>query len=219
MNIRSLHTLSKAFVFFVFFLAFALAPAPGKAGNNHIAEVTRIQGGVIAESLNNSRALSLSSKVYDREKIITGKGARIELKLQDGAVLTLGGDTVFSFEEYRFSQEKSVGRAMMKMLAGAFRFVTGDLMKQSKARLQVDTPLGTIGVRGTDFWGGYFEEDRIGVIMLSGKGVTVANKGGIVTLKNPGEGTFLTSDKVKPTAPGPWKEGTLNKAVKSITFD
>src|SRR5580693_409694 len=82
------------------------------------------------------------------------------------------------------------------------------------AKVQIGTPVGAIGLRGTTVWGGPID-NGYGVIVLSGE-VTVTGRKGTVTLKQ-GQGTMLFNDG-KPQRAAAWPAGRMKRAVASITF-
>jgi hypothetical protein len=82
------------------------------------------------------------------------------------------------------------------------------------AKVEIRTPVGVIGVRGTTVWGGPID-NGYGVIVLSGE-VTVTGRRGTVTLKQ-GQGTMLFGDS-KPQRAAAWPAGRMKRAVASITF-
>jgi hypothetical protein len=82
------------------------------------------------------------------------------------------------------------------------------------AKVQIRTPVGAIGVRGTTVWGGPID-NGYGVIVLNGE-VTVTGRRGTVTLKQ-GQGTMLFGNG-KPQRAAAWPAGRMKRAVASITF-
>ena len=106
---------------------------------------------------------------------------------------------------------------MFELAKGAFRAVTGFMTKRPH-RFEVKTGLATIGVRGTDFWGGFgLTENGLDVVMLSGKGVYVTNnQGETVELSSSGLGTTVMAASA-PTTPKKWDDEKVAKAVSTIT--
>src|ERR1700719_2985513 len=93
-------------------------------------------------------------------------------------------------------------------------YVGGQIEGVNGAKVQIRTPVGAIGVRGTTVWGGPIDKGY-GVIVLSGE-VTVTGRRGTVTLKQ-GQGTMLFGDG-KPQRVAAWPAGRMKRAVASITF-
>jgi hypothetical protein len=104
----------------------------------------------------------------------------------------------------------------MRLISGAFRMVTGAITKVSGSRgLQVSTPIATIGVRGTDFWGDQGTES-LAVGLLSEGLVVITSPGGDVTLSEPLTWTEILSPGATPTPPRPMSPQKLEEAAGSV---
>ena len=175
-------------------------------GAEPLGTVARQQGQAEVESPQ-PRELSVGAQVADADVVVTGEGARLLFTMADGTALTLGEHSRFAFSPALLDG----GTAPLQLLGGAFRLTT------ENKQLEVVTPMGVIGIRGTDFWGGFLDTDDFGVFLFSGKPVTVRNDYGQVELA-PGQGTNLAPGKA-PTPPGAWGDGRLQRAKDTVTFD
>ena len=106
----------------------------------------------------------------------------------------------------------------MELVQGVLLGVTGSLAKLRDDGMTVRTPVATIGIRGTTFWGGQ-EPDLLGVVMLEGTAVTVTTAGGTVELTEPNSGTNVTDPAIAPTPPGTWAPERLAAARRSVSFE
>ncbi len=84
------------------------------------------------------------------DKIITKEGSRIQAILKDNTVVTIGQNSIFVFDAYRFG-DKDDSRVNMHIERGFFRSVTGKIGKLAPKRFNIKTVSTTIGIRGTDF--------------------------------------------------------------------
>ena len=153
------------------------------------------------------------------DEIHTGKDARAQLRFADGTITTLGGDTAFVIKQFAWENKaEKPSNAAFVLLTGAFRTVTGKIMEASGSRFGVDTPVGTIGIRGTDFWGGYLDGNSVDVLLISGEhAVEVSNTTGKVLLEKPGQGVTLKSNQ-SALAVKTWPATKVNRAVATITW-
>lgn len=201
-------------VFVVCVLAFAgLARAAGD--EDVVGEVVRIQGAAIAMQDALPRPLKVGTKVLAGDVISTGKGARVEVKMVDDAVLTLGEKTIFVVMEYLAGGAEP--NAAMRLLQGAFSAASGKMMQQANAGFRVETDAATIGVRGTTFWGGALD-GVFEVALLAGKSITVETRAGRVVLDEIGEGTAIRGAGVAPTAPKLWAAEKVTRAKATVAF-
>ncbi len=183
-----------------------------------VGQVSSIKGTVELERKANKITPVEGTKICKGDKFTTAQGSVAELKLRDGTKLTVGRDSQLVIREYKIYR-KQPNVALFDLLQGAFRSITGSITKRPH-KFEVKTAVATIGVRGTDFWGGYgvTPDGALDVIMLSGKGIYVKNDAGQVELDKAGLGTTIKADgtlgEVKV-----WPEAKVNKAVATITPD
>ncbi|MFC4297623.1 FecR domain-containing protein [Castellaniella hirudinis] len=104
------------------------------------------------ESGQAGRALSKGAEVFDQDRIDTAQGARAQLRFSDGGLVSLLPETTFSVEEYRLGDAGGEdGSLVFGLLRGGLRTVTGAIGKSKHDNYQLKTPVGTLGIRGTEF--------------------------------------------------------------------
>lgn len=85
------------------------------------------------------------------DRILSGKEARVVVRLSEGSVVKLGENGTLRLAQIEPARE--IFRAALEVLQGAFRFTTDVAAKARKREVSVRVDMVTIGVRGTDFWG------------------------------------------------------------------
>jgi hypothetical protein len=199
-----------------FFVIFTCASTIALARPCNIGKVTSVSGHATIERYGQAFDAGTDIIVCKGDKYMTDSASVIQLTLRDGSVITVGKDSEFTFSEYKIYKDKP-NLALFELTKGAFRAVTGFMTKRPH-RYEVKTSLATVGVRGTDFWGGFgLTENGLDVVMLSGKGVYVTNnQGATVELDSEGLGTTVT-DMAAPVTPEKWDDAKVAKAVSTIT--
>jgi hypothetical protein len=99
------------------------------------------------------------------DRIVSGKDARIVVRLSEGSMVKLGENGRLVLAEVQPAKE--LFRAALQVLEGAFRFTTDIAAKTRKREVNVRLDQVTIGVRGTDFWGRSRAERQI-VCLIEG---------------------------------------------------
>jgi hypothetical protein len=97
----------------------------------------------------------------------------------------------------------------MRLVAGAVERIGGT------QAVNVATPVGTIGIRGTDFFVEMENGDHLAVALFSGTGVVVTNAAG-ETLLRPGEGTDVWATTA-PSRALTWGVDRVNRALALTT--
>ncbi len=181
-----------------------------------IGTVERVQNFAAAISGGGDRILALGDPIFANNRVFTGEVARLVLSFADQTNLTLGDKAALEIDSFVF--DGSGGEASWDLLAGAFAMTTGLIGKDDPAGVVVTTPVSTIGIRGTTFWGGLISDDLYGVLILDGA-VEVRTVDGTVVLDDVGEGTKISLDGGEPTAAAVWGNELVARALASITFE
>jgi hypothetical protein len=94
----------------------------------------------------NSQTLAAGSEVFASETIRTGNLGQADLVFLDKTNLTVGPTSEVLLDKFVYDPTGSKGTVVFKATRGAFRFVTGT---QDHRAYAVETPFGSLGVRGT----------------------------------------------------------------------
>ena len=99
------------------------------------------------------------------DRVFSGSGARVQVKLSEGSVVKLGENGRLMFAEMQ--PGKDLFKATLQVLEGAFRFTTELVGKGKKREVSVRVSQVTAGIRGTDLWG-RSRDDRQIVCLIEG---------------------------------------------------
>lgn len=212
----TLKTLRSSALLLVFLLGLLQLPALA-AGVENVGHVSRIKGAVFAVQGAELRPMELRALVRRNDVLKTGPDARLEVTMLDETRLTLGADTVLSVERYDLGRAQ--GSVLLRLSKGAFRVATGTLAAAREGAFEVATPLATIGIRGTDFWGGLLDEGELSVLLISGKGVYIVTEGGKTEIVRNLEGVVVRSAQAPPPAPSLWSPERRERAFRTVRFD
>lgn len=140
----------KKMIFFLFL--FLLLPAlPLLAGGNPAGSVKNVQGTVTIERQGDVLPAEKGMKIYARDIIVTGADGAVAVILQDNTIFSLGPDSQLALEEYVFSPDQGRFSLLAKMIKGTFVYLSGVMGKLSPESIKLETPVGTIAIRGTRF--------------------------------------------------------------------
>ena len=137
------------------------------------------------------------------ETVDTADG-KVQLRFRDGATMSLQPGTQFRVEQFRFAEQG--GKAgpddtvVMRFIRGALRTVSGLIGKEKREQYRMDTAVGTIGIRGTDY-GANMGDSGLSVTTYGGL-VEVCNQAGC-GLVGPGQTLVVGGAGDKPKLQGP----------------
>lgn len=194
-----------------------LALAIGPAAATVVGKVGRLQGDVSSVATGGGKvAMTVGTPVEQDQTIETGPGARLEISFVDGTTFTVGEKSKVTVDRFVFDPGGNKN-ALKLAVVGPFRFVSGKLSKTLGANITVKTPFATMGIRGTDVWGGPIDE-RYGVFLATGI-VSIASGGRTVVLSRPGSGVNVANAKgAPPGAITQWPKEKIARALATVAF-
>lgn len=119
------------------------------------------------------RTLVVGADVFIGDRIVTGPEGQVQILFDDRTELVVGPRSALLIEDYLLRDNGSGGKLAIDALSGTFRFVTGGAPKD---RYVINTPTGTIGVRGTAF--DFYVDDTSTSVMLYHGAVRICSTGG-----------------------------------------
>lgn len=117
------------------------------------AKVIRVKGQVSAAlPTGEIRSLVRGDTVVSSETISTGPNSIVQLNFTDGSIVTLRPNTRFQVQSYHFKQsDQSQDSSFFRLVKGGLRTISGLIGHRSKKEYRVETPVATVGIRGTDY--------------------------------------------------------------------
>ena len=94
------------------------------------------------------QTLAPGSELHASETVRTGDAGKADLVFIDRTNLTVGPTSEVVLDQFVYDPVGNKGKVVVQATRGAFRFVTGT---QDHSAYQLNTPYGSLGVRGTEF--------------------------------------------------------------------
>jgi hypothetical protein len=200
---------------FILGLLLAAVAFGGAEAATAVGKVNRLAGSADGTTEGRTQALAAGMPIHMDDRISTGAAARLEIGFDDGSMLRVGEKANIRIDRFVYQPEGSTNLLQLTV-AGPFRFISGKLTKIAGSEASVTTPTATIGVRGTDFWGGPID-GAFGVFLIEGA-VSVTNAAGSVSMDSSGQGTNLTAPDQAPGAVTIWPEEKAARALATVAF-
>lgn len=119
--------------------------------------VLGIKGEVTATGAGGARVLLKDDPVFVGESLETGANSYLVIAFVDGAKATVRPNS--SLEIERYSAAEADGGALISLVKGGLRAVTGAIAARDPDSYRVKTPAATLGVRGTEYYLRICEQD------------------------------------------------------------
>lgn len=111
-------------------------------GQDQVGQATQIKTAVTGAG----GPLAIRSPVYRDERITTSPSGLGEFTFQDGTKFAVGGGSSVVIDQFVFNDSNTFNRLSLNAARGSFRWISG---KSKSEAYQIETPAGTIGIRGT----------------------------------------------------------------------
>ncbi|HTM63164.1 MAG TPA: FecR family protein [Gammaproteobacteria bacterium] len=125
-----------------------------------VARVVWVKGAFSATMPGNqeARKLKLGDNIYLNDTLITDKLSEAQIIFTDNSTMTFRPESKLYINQYNYAppskenaEKKSAGKYILDLITGGFRTITGMVAKQNPNDYAVNTPVATIGVRGTEY--------------------------------------------------------------------
>ena len=126
------------------------AQSSGETGGPlKIGEVIKLEGTADSLQTGGSKTeLKLGDPVFQGDVVSTGAGSKMGISFSDGTLFSLSENARIVLNELIYNPNQSDDNSMVfNLVQGTFVFAAGALAKSGD--MKIDTPVGTMGIRGT----------------------------------------------------------------------
>ena len=173
-----------------------------------IGEVSSVSGVVKATRLDgNIFELSVGDPVFQGDTVETEGSGAVGLVFLDKTTLSLSEGGKMVLDELVYDPASGTGSMGINMVEGAFSFISGEIAKTGPDAMQIETPVVTMGIRGTTVAGKAAVEGNENAFTLlqdadGGVGqISISNDGGTQVLAQVGATTTVSSFTAPPPPP------------------
>ena len=173
-----------------------------------IGEVSTVSGTAKATRLDGTTAnLSVGDPVFQGDTIETEGSGAVGLVFLDKTTLSLSDGGKMILDELVYDATTGSGSMVVNMVEGAFSFISGEIAKTGPDAMTLETPVVTMGIRGTTVAGKAAVEgnDNSFTLLQDADGgvgqISVSNDGGTQVLSQVGATTTVSSFSAAPPAP------------------
>ena len=96
-------------------------------------------------------AAPVGASVQASDVIMTGADGLAGITFTDNSLVSVGPNTVFAIDKYRFDSTTHAGEFEGSLKKGRLAAISGKMVKASPESMKIRTPSAIMGVRGTEF--------------------------------------------------------------------
>ncbi len=136
-------------------LVLGFLTASGLAAADEISEpigyIMKVQGEATMTSRGQTIDARVGQAVIIGATLRTGAQGSMGVTLSDNTVMSFGPNSEFTLDEYQFEPAHEELKLSARISRGTLNFISGVIAKLKPEAVELKTPTGTIGVRGTHF--------------------------------------------------------------------
>jgi len=121
------------------------------ADEEYIGSIKVLDGTVEVVRQGNVLHPVAGTRLSDRDTVKTGHDGSVGIILRDNTIFSLGPDSTLNMKEFRFDPQKKDFSLVCRLMRGTFIFISGVIAKLSPESIKIETPDGTVAIRGTRF--------------------------------------------------------------------
>jgi len=171
-----------------------------------IGTVENATGEVIVIRADGTREqLELGDPIYQGDTLETADDGSIGVVLVDETTFSMGENGTMVLDELVYDASSQSGSINLSVVEGVFTFVSGQIAKTDPDAMTLDTPVATIGIRGTQVGINYREGEEMDIALMQESDgfvgeVVVTNQGGVTILNQADTMTSIMNGLTAPTA-------------------
>lgn len=122
---------------------------PALAADVGLVKVSK--GSVQIERNGAKMAAPVGASVQASDVIMTGADGSAGITFTDNSLVSVGPNTVFAIDKYRFDSTTHSGEFEGSLKKGRLAAISGKMVQASPESMKIRTPSAIMGVRGTEF--------------------------------------------------------------------
>ena len=163
-----------------------------------IGVISEMTGEVIAIQTDDvERVLSIGSPIFQNDEVETFESGAATITFADETTYSLGPDSAMLVDQYIYDPATNEGEHKFSALKGVFVFVSGLVADDAPENVSINTPAGTLGIRGTVIAGSIEVEqvtDGMQFTFVQGQGFLESGLGDIIDLVGQFASVQVTAD-------------------------
>ncbi|MBA4416677.1 MAG: hypothetical protein C0392_02010 [Syntrophus sp. (in: bacteria)] len=133
------------------FLTIFFCNVASAASDSEVARVKTFTGTASIKRQEKTIPAQREEKLFKGDILRTGGDGTLGIMFKDDTCLTLGHDSAVVINEFLFAQSQGKFSLVVRMVKGTASYLSGMIGKLSPQSIRFETPVATVGIRGTRF--------------------------------------------------------------------
>jgi hypothetical protein len=182
-----------------------------------VGKITQVTGEATVTHPDGTHAKAeVGTAIHQGDVVETSAKGAVHILFADNTTFAVSESAKLSIDEYVYNPQEHSGTSFFSMLHGVFVYTSGLIGKDDPSDVKIETPVGSIGIRGTVVAGDINAAGEPSTITVVDGAIVVTNGGGSITLSDSYDTATLTSYSTAPTDSGTMDSKTFETSYSSV---
>jgi hypothetical protein len=164
-----------------------------------IGEITEVTGAAkIIRTDGSEETVTLGTEIFQGDIVETADAGAVNITFIDESSFAVSNDARIQMDEFVFDPATESGSQDFSVMQGVFMYTSGLIGRENPDSVEIDTPVGSIGIRGTII-GGNINPNGVSQVSVIEGAIVVRNNGGEQLLTNQFDTVQLSSLDIAPS--------------------
>ncbi|MBI3440588.1 MAG: FecR domain-containing protein [Proteobacteria bacterium] len=159
---------------------------------------------------------AVNTPLYQGDVIETSKAGAVNLQFADNTSFAISESARMSVDKFIYDSAHHSGSSFFSMLQGVFVYTSGLIGKADPGSVSIETPVGSIGIRGTVVAGHIMPAGQESKITILDGAITVTNGSGTHEMHESFNTVALNNYQSAPTNLGQMDAHTFHESFHSV---
>lgn len=182
-----------------------------------VGQIIELVGDVVITRADGTEVIAeIGTVIHQGDVIETSADGAANILFADSTSFSVSEDARLSVDEFKYDSDAQEGSSFFSMLKGAFVYTSGMIGKDDPGNVNIETPAGSIGIRGTVVMGKIDPSGQNSEITIIDGAVVITNAGGSVELNDMFETARLNGYDQSPQNIGQMTADYVQGQFKSL---
>ncbi len=124
---------------------------PAMADDIEIGVIKSVTGAASLERGAVTSGAAVGQSLYIGDRLVTAADGSVGFTMADSSRFSIGPNSAIIVSDFKFQPERGLLSLIAELIYGTMAHTTGEISRIAPAAVQIGTPLGKVGVRGTSF--------------------------------------------------------------------
>ncbi len=159
---------------------------------------------------------TVGTAVFPGDVVETTADGAVNILFADNTTFAISESARLSVDEFHYNASEQEGSSFFSMLQGVFVYTSGMIGKNDPGNVNIETPVGSIGIRGTVVAGDIKPAGQESQITIVDGAIVLTNQGGTLELNQSFETARVSSYTQQPSNMGQIDTASFSSSYQSI---